>query len=74
MTIYQVPLVAGVAVWFRTHMGVAMGILQACRAWERWWLFPWSLCCSPTSVWPGRFGALAWWVVPCCSSDPALSQ
>jgi hypothetical protein len=29
LTIYQVPLVAGVAVWFRTHMGVAMGILQA---------------------------------------------
>src|SRR5206468_7803403 len=29
MTIFQVPLVAGVAVWFRTHMGVAMGILQA---------------------------------------------
>ena len=29
LTIYQVPLVAGVAVWFRTHLGVAMGILQA---------------------------------------------
>jgi MFS family permease len=29
LTIYQVPLVAGVTVWFRTHMGVAMGILQA---------------------------------------------
>jgi MFS family permease len=29
LTIYQVPLVAGVAVWFRTHIGVAMGILQA---------------------------------------------
>ena len=29
LTIYQVPLVAGVAVWFRTHMGVAMGLLQA---------------------------------------------
>jgi MFS family permease len=29
LTIYQVPLVAGVSVWFRTHMGVAMGILQA---------------------------------------------
>jgi MFS family permease len=29
MTIYQVSLVAGVAVWFRTHMGVAMGIMQA---------------------------------------------
>jgi MFS family permease len=29
LTIYQVPLVTGVAVWFRTHMGVAMGILQA---------------------------------------------
>src|SRR5215467_4957595 len=29
LTIYQVPLVAGVAVWFRTQLGVAMGILQA---------------------------------------------
>jgi MFS family permease len=29
MTICQVSLVAGVAVWFRTHMGVAMGIMQA---------------------------------------------
>ena len=29
MTIFQVPLVTGVALWFRTHMGVAMGILQA---------------------------------------------
>src|SRR4029453_6799678 len=29
LTVYQVPLVAGVSVWFRTHMGVAMGILQA---------------------------------------------
>jgi MFS family permease len=29
MTIFQVPLVAGVAVWFRTHLGMAMGILQA---------------------------------------------
>src|ERR671922_1354755 len=29
LTIFQVPLVAGVAVRFRTHMGVAMGILQA---------------------------------------------
>jgi MFS family permease len=29
LTIYQVPLVAGVAVWFRTSLGVAMGILQA---------------------------------------------
>src|SRR6266540_3729597 len=29
MTIFQVPLVAGVAVWFRTRLGVAMGILQA---------------------------------------------
>src|SRR4030095_2635246 len=29
LTIFQVPLVAGVSVWFRTHMGVAMGILQA---------------------------------------------
>jgi MFS family permease len=29
LTIYQVPLVAGVAAWFRTHLGVAMGILQA---------------------------------------------
>src|SRR5919109_1722127 len=29
LTIFQVPLVAGVAVWFRTRMGVAMGILQA---------------------------------------------
>jgi MFS family permease len=31
MTIYQVPLVAGVTVWFKTHLGVAMGILQACQ-------------------------------------------
>jgi MFS family permease len=31
MTIYQVPLVAGVALWFKTHLGVAMGILQACQ-------------------------------------------
>ena len=29
LTIYQVPLVAKFAVWFRTHMGVAMGLLQA---------------------------------------------
>jgi MFS family permease len=29
MTIFQVPLVTGVALWFRTHMGLAMGILQA---------------------------------------------
>ena len=29
LTIFQVPLVAGVAIWFRTHIGVAMGILQA---------------------------------------------
>jgi MFS family permease len=29
MTICQVSLVAGVAVWFRTHMGMAMGIMQA---------------------------------------------
>jgi len=29
LTIYQVPLVAGVGVWFRTYLGVAMGILQA---------------------------------------------
>src|SRR5215831_2123238 len=29
LTIFQVPLVAGVAIWFRTHMGVAMGLLQA---------------------------------------------
>ncbi len=29
LTIFQVPLVAGVTVWFKTHMGVAMGILQA---------------------------------------------
>jgi MFS family permease len=29
LTIYQVPLVAGVAVWFRTNLGLAMGILQA---------------------------------------------
>ena len=35
LTIYQVPLVAGVAVWFRTHIGVAMGILQAVQGWER---------------------------------------
>ena len=31
MTIYQVPLVAGVAVWFRTRLGVAMGIMQAAQ-------------------------------------------
>jgi MFS family permease len=29
LTICQVSLVAGVAVWFRTYMGVAMGIMQA---------------------------------------------
>ena len=29
LTIFQVPLVAGVAVWFKTRIGVAMGILQA---------------------------------------------
>src|SRR5262245_28820854 len=29
MTINQVPLVAGVAIWFRARLGVAMGILQA---------------------------------------------
>lgn len=31
MTIFHIPLVAGVAIWFRTHIGVAMGILQACQ-------------------------------------------
>ena len=31
MTIYQVPLVAGLAVWFKTNLGMAMGILQACQ-------------------------------------------
>jgi len=36
LTIYQVPLVAGVAVWFRTNLGVAMGILQAVQGlWPR---------------------------------------
>src|SRR5262249_51130207 len=29
LTIYHVSLVAGVAVWFKTRIGVAMGILQA---------------------------------------------
>ena len=29
MAIFQVPLVAGVTIWFRKHMGVAMGSLQA---------------------------------------------
>jgi MFS family permease len=29
LTIYQVPLVAGGTVWFRTNLGLAMGILQA---------------------------------------------
>ena len=28
MAIFQVPLVSGVTVWFRTHLGVAMGVLQ----------------------------------------------
>ena len=28
MSIFQVPLVSGVTVWFRTHLGVAMGALQ----------------------------------------------
>jgi MFS family permease len=31
LTICQVSLVAGVAVWFRTRMGVAMGIMQAAQ-------------------------------------------
>jgi MFS family permease len=31
ITIYQVPLIAGVAVWFKTRLGLAMGILQACQ-------------------------------------------
>jgi hypothetical protein len=31
MTIYQVPLVAGVATWFKAHIRVALGILQACQ-------------------------------------------
>jgi MFS family permease len=31
MTIFHVPLVAGVAIWFRTRIGMAMGILQACQ-------------------------------------------
>ena len=29
MTVFQVPLVSGVTVWFRTHLGLAMGSLQA---------------------------------------------
>ena len=29
MAIFQVPLVAGVTIWFRKHLGVAMGSLQA---------------------------------------------
>src|SRR5262245_14655484 len=29
LTIYQVPLVAGVAIWFKTRLGVAMGLMQA---------------------------------------------
>ena len=28
MAIFQVPLISGVTVWFRTHLGVAMGSLQ----------------------------------------------
>ena len=64
LTIYQVPLVARVAVWFRTHLGVAMGILQAMQGLGTVLAIPWSRCCSPTTVWPGHFGALAWWVAP----------
>ena len=30
--VFQVPLVAGVTVWFRTHLGVAMGSLQALQS------------------------------------------
>ena len=29
MAIFQVPLVAAVTLWFRTHLGIAMGTLQA---------------------------------------------
>ncbi len=29
MSIFQVPLVAAVTLWFRTHLGIAMGALQA---------------------------------------------
>jgi MFS family permease len=67
LTIFQVPLVAGVSVWFRTHMGVAWASCRPCRVWERWSPLPWSLCCSPISVWRGRFGAPAWWAGPWCS-------
>lgn len=31
MTVFHIPLVAGVAIWFRTRIGLAMGILQACQ-------------------------------------------
>ena len=30
--VFQVPLVSGVTVWFRTHLGVAMGSLQALQS------------------------------------------
>ena len=32
MSVFQVPLVTGVTVWFRTHLGVAMGGLQALQS------------------------------------------
>ena len=32
MAVFQVPLVSGVTVWFRTHLGVAMGSLQALQS------------------------------------------
>ncbi|MCI0782313.1 MAG: MFS transporter [Chloroflexi bacterium] len=32
MSVFQVPLVSGVTVWFRKHLGLAMGTLQALQA------------------------------------------
>ena len=32
MAVYQVPLVSGVTVWFKTHLGLAMGTLQALQS------------------------------------------
>ena len=32
MAVFQVPLVSGVTVWFRTHLGVAMGSLQGIQS------------------------------------------
>ena len=75
LTIYQVPLVAGVAVWFRTHLGVAMGILQAVQGLGTVLAIPLvSVAVHP--CWPGLdiLGAWPGGRCPSASPDPAVSQ